>query len=105
MLQKYLAPIIAALALALSLWTATNTGGHLEKIDRRLDTIQSELQSIRTPMSQAEAVRFDSRLARLESNVEMLNSPAYQRTQFERNMETTLDVMRNNQQQRLARSQ
>lgn len=101
-MSKYLTPFIAALALLLSLWTATNTSGHLERLDRRLDTMQSELQSIKTPMSGTSNVSLDARLARLESNVEMLASPTYQRTQFERNMEFTLDEMKRSQDRRIA---
>ncbi|WP_093256185.1 MULTISPECIES: hypothetical protein [unclassified Pseudomonas] len=82
-LSNILIPFIAILSLVFSLYTCYTASSAFEQIDRKIDTMQSELQSLRnSPSSSPSSVT--ARLVRVEGAVEMLTSDTYQKNQFER---------------------
>lgn len=81
-IRNNITTIIAALALALTIlsgFVSCQTVGKLEQIDRRLDGIQTELTTIKSPQYQQQ--QFNERLSRVLDEVRKRQEIALAHTQ------------------------
>ncbi|NRH40648.1 hypothetical protein [Pseudomonas sp. MS15a(2019)] len=96
-LSNTLVPLIAVIALLVSLWTCFNASSGFDQIDHKIDGIHSELQSLRDSPSSSLG-NLSTRLVRLEGSIDMLLSESYQRTQFDRQITMLEQTIKDRQQ-------